>query len=89
MILDDDDYSAMLARAALHDAGHPSHVFVDVEIALEAIKDAPVPYEAVIVNALPPGMSRQSFESEVTTRSPGTRVIAAACDQAPEVFSSL
>lgn len=88
MIVDVDDYDAMLARDALHDAGHPAHVFIDPEVALEALADAVVPYAAVIVNALPRGMSRASFEKEVMRRSPQTRVVAQR-DQALEVFSSL
>jgi DNA-binding NtrC family response regulator len=89
MIVDVDDYNAMLARDALHDAGHPSHVFIDPEIALEAIADAAVPYAAVIVNALPGGMSAASFESEVIRRSPQTLVIAGPADHSAVDFSSL
>ena len=80
MIVDVDDYSAMLSRDALHDAGHPSHVFIDPSIALEALADAVEPYVAVIVNALPGGMSTAAFEDEVMRCSPNTRVIAGISD---------
>ena len=88
MIVDVDDYNAMLARDAVHAAGHASDVFIDPLIALEALAAAAVPYAAVIVNAIA-GMTRGSFEREVSKRSPRTRVIVGTGDQSPEILSSL
>ena len=72
MVVDADDYEAMLTGAALSALGHHVDKFTSAEIAIEAL--GAMPYDAVVAAGLD-NMTRSDFAREASRADPRVKVI--------------
>ena len=83
MVVDADDFEAMLTGAALSALGHQVDKFTNAEIAIEALGTEPGAYDAVVASELD-NMTRADFARAVPRADASIRVVFDA--RGPEVL---
>jgi len=76
MVVDADDFEAMLTGAALSALGHRVDKFTSAEVAIDALRHSPGAYDAVVASELD-NMTRADFAREAQRTHTGLRVVIA------------
>ena len=76
MVVDDDDFEAMLTGAALSELGHHVDKFASTEIAMQALTHMPGKYDAVVADA--ESRSGSQFARELQSSEAGVIVLRKA-----------
>lgn len=74
MVVDADDFEAMLTGAALSALGYQVDKFTNAEIAIEALGTEPGAYDAVVASELD-NMTRSDFARAVQRADAGVRLV--------------
>lgn len=74
MVVDADDFEAMLTGAALSALGHRVEKFTSAEIAIDALCSAPGSYDAVVASELD-NMTRADFARQAARSHSALRIV--------------
>ena len=74
MVVDADDFEAMLTGAALSALGHRVDKFTSAEVAIDALQSSPGSYDAVVASELD-NMTRADFAREARCSDTALRIV--------------